>query len=164
MDLICTYHASLQQDGIMPDIWTLIWTVDRSVFWNLHKTIILLIAFNNWKMYCFHSAIVMHRVFGGRPQSCKLSQTWQIYLSNFGRFTTFILSNTVETTLLQKLLQRSKQNLQIQTKVRFIKQISAANWEQKDWLIELCKPYEKPPLEKFSLKFNFVSSGRSSLN
>ena len=27
MDLICTYDMSLQQDGIMPEIWTPIWTI-----------------------------------------------------------------------------------------------------------------------------------------
>ena len=39
MDLICTYDTSLQQDGIMAEIWTLIWTISflefaQSVFWN----------------------------------------------------------------------------------------------------------------------------------
>ena len=122
MDLICTYDGSLQQDGIIAEIWTQLCGYQK-----IHHKIILFVAFD-WKtMYCFLS---------GRIAKCH----------RYGRYfcatvTTFILSKRVQTTLslLQKLLQRSKQKFEIQTKVTLIKQISVANWEQKDWLIELCE-------------------------
>ena len=69
MDLICTYHASLQQDRIMPEIWTQIWTICFSSFFLLHKTVILFVAFDKWKMYCFLSAILCLG-YGHRVANC----------------------------------------------------------------------------------------------